>query len=88
MLSAGAARAGVIAADLRHGADERGPTRCSVGVAVPVRMAMVMMAMVMPVIVRMAMPAAAGVIDGGFQGFARQGRDGLGLGIGWHDRSC
>jgi hypothetical protein len=46
------------------------------------RMAVVMMAMVVPVIVAMVMAATAGVIDGGFKGFARQGRNGLRLGIG------
>jgi hypothetical protein len=53
------------------------------------RMAVVVMAMAMvvPVIVRMIMPAATGVIDGGFQGFARQffkslGCYGVGMSIG------
>jgi hypothetical protein len=51
------------------------------------RMAVVVMAMVVPVIVRMIMPAATGVIDGGFQGFARQffkslGCYGVGMSIG------
>jgi hypothetical protein len=44
---------------------------------------MVMMAMVMAVIVRMIVAATAGIIDGGFKGFARQfeglGRNGLGM---------
>jgi hypothetical protein len=52
-------------------------------------MAVVMVAMVVAVIVRMIMAATASVIDGGFQGFTRQfeglrgdGLRGLGLGIG------
>ena len=46
------------------------------------RMAVVMMAVLVSMIMRMVVAATAGVIDGGFQGFARQRRDGLGLGIG------
>jgi hypothetical protein len=85
VLFAGAAGAGVVAANLRSGTDERRPIGSSMGVTV--RMAVVVMAMVMPVIVRMIMPATARVIDGGFQGFARQffkslERNGLGMSIG------
>jgi hypothetical protein len=73
VLFAGAAGASIIAANLWRGPDERG-----LGVAMAVRMAMVV-AVVMPVIVRMIMTATTGVIDCGFKGFAWQGRHGLGL---------
>jgi hypothetical protein len=80
VLLAGSAGAGIVAADLRHGTDER-----SLGVRMAVMMVGVMVAMVMRVIVA----AAARVIDGGFKGFARQfegfrrnGFCGLHLGIG------
>jgi hypothetical protein len=81
VLLAGAARAGVVAANFRHGADEWSPTRCSMRMAM--RMAVMMMAMVVPMIMRMIVAATAGVIDGGFEGFARQfeslGGNGLGI---------
>lgn len=43
------------------------------------RMAVVMMAMA--VIMRVIVPATAGVINGGLQGFARKRCNGVGLGI-------
>lgn len=74
MLFARAARASIVAADFRCGTDE-----WRLRVAVAMRMAVVMMAMA--VIMRVIVPATAGVINGGLQGFARKRCNGVGLGI-------
>jgi hypothetical protein len=77
VLLAGTARAGVVAADFGGCTDER-----RLGVGVPMTVPVMMVAMIVAVVVLMIVAAAAGILDGGFQGLAgdghRCGRDGRG----------
>ena len=67
----------LVTTNLRHGTDERRLTMTVLGM-------MMVMAVIVRVIVGMVMPATASVIDGGLQGFARQGQRALRLGLSRH----